>query len=591
MMANPSRAATLWLSALLLAVWGAGMFGRGFWTPDEPREADIAWRMSWQGDKAVPLLAGEAFCEKPPLTYWIAALPIRLFGAQAGSMRLPNLLYAILCAACVGMLAARSLGRIAGLIGAAVIGTFLLSYQVEVWFATDAPLLASTAAALLGTYIGFYPGNVRARLGGYTLMHAALGVGFLSKSAAAWMVPALTLLTLIVWERRWRELLRWELYAGLIVQAMMILTWVGFVYAEPDGLAHLKIFFWNNLAGRFAHVDAPAELQYAAAHRNSPGKYLIELPMYLFPWTFAAMAAARRAFARRAFLRRTAVRGADTGAGPVADDRRAVRFALAAFLPALLLLSLAATARNVYLAPALPGVALLIAWWGNGIIRHADRWDVWTLRATALLLLAATAVLGLAAALVKVDAGDSLQAPVIFVGISSLGLVLAAWMVARAWHAAARNVSMAQCALLGAYAALLVGPSAAIYSQVNHWQNLEGMAREVRRDLAGHPLLLLAPDETTRAIVDMYVSTSVLTVNGTLDEATLTRASRTAAESGAFILALLPGHGPPQNPRVARLLPAAKHALPAWAGFAGLRTVKEYVLPNGRRYALLATAG
>ena len=553
---------------MLLAVWSVGMFARGFWTPDEPREADLAWRMSWQSDRAVPLLAGEPFCEKPPLAYWLAALPIRMFGAHAWALRLPNLLYAIICAACTGMLASRCCGRMAGLIGAAVIATLLLSYQVEIWFATDAPLLASTAAALLGAYIGFYAQNGRERFKGYTLMHAALGVGFLSKSAAAWMVPALTLLGLIVWERRWRELLRWQLYAGLGLQAIMILVWVAFVYVGPDGVAHLKVFFWNNLAGRFTHVDAPAELQYAAAHRNTPAKYLIELPMYLFPWTLAAVAAARRA-----------ILSADAG--------RAVRFALCAFLPALLLLSLAATARNVYLAPALPGVALLIAWWGSGIARDAGRWDVWTLRATAVLLFVAAAVLACAAVLVEIDAGTSLRAPAIFIGISSLGVILAASLTWRAWNAASRDVWSAQCALLCAYVMLLIGPAAAVYSQVNHWQDLESIARDVRVDVAGHPLMLLAPDETTRAIVDMYVSTSVMTINGSLDEATLTRASNTARNTGAFILALLPDRGPPRNPWVARLLPAAKKRLPIWAGFAGLRSVKEYVLPNGRRYALL----
>ena len=47
------------LSAALLLIWCVGMLGRGYWTPDEPREADIAWRMSWQPEKAVPLLAGD----------------------------------------------------------------------------------------------------------------------------------------------------------------------------------------------------------------------------------------------------------------------------------------------------------------------------------------------------------------------------------------------------------------------------------------------------------------------------------------------------------------------------------------------------
>src|SRR5580693_6226233 len=229
------------VSAALLSIWCVGILGRGYWTPDEPREADIAWRMSWQPQKAVPLLAGEAFCEKPPLTYWLAAVPIRFLGTEAWVARLPNLLYAAVTALAVGLLALRSAGRVAGVAAAAAVGTFLLSYQVAIWLATDAPLLAAVSVALLGAYRGFYATQTRERLRGYLLMHAALAVGFLSKSAVAWMVPALTLMTLIVWEKRWRELLRWELYLGLIVQAAMIGTWVWFVYAGPDGPAHLKV--------------------------------------------------------------------------------------------------------------------------------------------------------------------------------------------------------------------------------------------------------------------------------------------------------------------------------------------------------------
>ena len=348
------------------------MLGRGFWTPDEPREADLSWRMSWQADKAVPLLAGEAFCEKPPLMYWLAAVPIRLLGAEAWAARLPNLLYAMITALGVGLLARRSAGSLAGLVAAAAVSTFLLSYQVAIWLATDAPLLASGSIALLGAYQGFYAADTRERLRGYLLMHAALGLGFLGKSAVAWMVPAMAVITLVVWERRWRELLRWELYVGLLLQAAMILTWIWFVYTGTDGRAHLKVFFWNNLVGRFTRVDAPNEIQYAAAHRNFPGKYLIELPLYLAPWTFLVIAALRRAWRRR---------------GASFDDYRPVRFAIAASLPPLVILSVAATARNVYFAPALPGVALLLAWWSREIAASAERWDIRALRVTAALLI------------------------------------------------------------------------------------------------------------------------------------------------------------------------------------------------------------
>src|SRR5258708_13800476 len=106
-------------------------------------------------------------------------------------------------------------------------------------------------------------------------MHAALGLGFLCKSAVAWMVPALAIVTLAVWEKRWRELFRWELYLGLVLQAAMILTWIWFVYAGPDGLAHLKVFFCTNFLGPFARIDAPSQFHYAPALRNSPSIYLL----------------------------------------------------------------------------------------------------------------------------------------------------------------------------------------------------------------------------------------------------------------------------------------------------------------------------
>jgi 4-amino-4-deoxy-L-arabinose transferase-like glycosyltransferase len=558
------RTMTGWLAAALLLAWCVGMFGRGYWTPDEPREADIAWRMSWQADKAVPLLAGEAFCEKPPLTYWLAAVPMKILGNQAWSARLPNLLYALISALGVGLLAARSTGRFAGLVAAAAISTFLLSYQVAIWLATDAPLLAAVSIALLGAHIGFYADTSAERVRGYLLMHVALGLGFLCKSAAAWMVPALAIVTLSIWERRWRELLRWELYIGLLVQAAMILGWVWFVYRGSDGPEHLKVFFWNNLVGRFAAVDAPPELQYASAHRNSPGKYLIELPMYLFPWTLLVIAAARRAWRQRRSSQ---------------HDNRTVRFALAASLPSLLVLSLAATARNIYLAPALPGFALLIAWWAREILPGPDLWDVRALRGTAILLFLAAAAFAVAAGLTAAD---------FRLAIALIGLLGAVTLTSRAWAAAGNQVVYALWALLLAYCALLVGPASQVYRRVDTWQDLAKISRGVQVDTAGRPLVLLAPDETTRAIIDMYARTSVLRVDGPIDATWIDRVravSEAAPES--FYLALLPTQAP-QLPWRAK---PREIATPAWFQGANLQWLESYSVPNGRRYALLESGG
>jgi 4-amino-4-deoxy-L-arabinose transferase-like glycosyltransferase len=562
-------------------IWCVGMFGRGYWTPDEPREADIAWRMSWQAQKAVPLLAGEAFCEKPPLTYWLAAVPIRLFGAEAWAARLPNLLYAMIAALGVGLLARRSAGPLAGLVGAAAMSTFLLSYQVAIWLATDAPLLAAVSIALLGAYLGFYATQTRERLRGYLLMHAALGLGFLSKSAVVWMVPALAIVTLAVWEKRWRELLRWELYLGLVLQAAMIFTWIWFVYVGPDGPAHLKVFFWNNLVGRFTHIDAPGDLQYAAAHRNTPGKYLIELPLYLTPWTLLVIAALRRAWRQR----KTSF-----------DDYRPVRFALAASLPPLAILSMAATARNIYFAPALPGIALLLAWWAREVSARPDRWDVGALRATAALLLLGVLIFIAALGLIGADAWDTMSSHAAFIVISAGGSIIAAALALRAWTAAQDQVQRAQWSLLLAYCALLVGPASQVYARVDPWQDLGSIARAIGRDAAGKPLILFAPDETTRAMIDMYARTTVDLIPGPIDAAAIDRLrAAVGAAPQSLIVVQLPGRARLIAQRFAHYLGLRRSGSaqtpddeppPAWVHAARLRLAKSYALPNGRRYAL-----
>jgi 4-amino-4-deoxy-L-arabinose transferase-like glycosyltransferase len=557
-LANP-KVVLAWLAGSLLLIWFVGMFCRGYWTPDEPREADIAWRMSWQDGKAVPQLAGEAFCEKPPMTYWLAAIPIRLLGTQAWAARLPNFLYALITALAVGLTAARSLGRFGGLVAAAVIGTFLLSYQVAIWLATDAPLLAAVAVALLGAYKGFYAASSPERLRAYLLMHAALGFGFLSKSAVAWMVPALTILALSLWEKRWRELLRWELYAGILLQAAMILAWVWFVYAGQDGPAHLRVFFWNNLVGRFAAVDAPPELQYAAAHRNYPGKYLVELPIYLFPWTLLVIAAARRAWISRRSQ----------------SDNRALRFAIASSVPAIIILSFAATARNVYFAPVLPGIALLVAWWAREIRPAPDRWDRRALRATAVLLLLGVAAFIAALSVVGIQSWSTLGDHAGFILISCSGLLAAAVLALRSWPVSRNETAHSLWFLYLAYCALLTAPASQVYRQVDMWQDLAKISRAVQHDAVGRPLILLAPDETTRAIVDMYARTSVDKIDGPIDAAALLRV-KTAAAAAPNTLFLVQ----------VRSAADLESSLP-WMNAAALRPLQSYSLPHGRRYALL----
>ncbi|HEV2284922.1 MAG TPA: glycosyltransferase family 39 protein, partial [Steroidobacteraceae bacterium] len=366
---------------MLAPLWLTGMFGRGLWTPDEPREADMAWRMSAQADRTLPQLAGTPFLEKPPLSYWMAGGAIAALGDSANAARAPNLLYAVVVALAIAALAlAMELAAAPALLAALVAASALTAWRVSIWLAPDACLLAGCALALLGTWLGLKAPRGAAKAAGYALAHLGAAVGFMAKSAPGWLVPGLALLVLVLWERRFGELRRWELYAGLALQALIIGPWLLAVAHGAHGAEALRTLFWNNLAGRFTQVAAPAALDYTTGHRNTPGKYLLGLPLYLLPWTLLVLAALVRAWRR---MRGDGARGT------------AWRFALASSVPFLGLLSVAATARDIYAAPALLGCGLLAGLWADEAGRAPSRLD----RIAALGTIVLVAAMALACAL------------------------------------------------------------------------------------------------------------------------------------------------------------------------------------------------
>jgi hypothetical protein len=248
----------------------------------------------------------------------------------------------------------------------------------------------------------------------------------------------------------------------------------------------------------------------------------------------------------------------------------------------------AATARNIYLAPALPGFALLLGWWAT--LESHDRWDVRALRGTAYLLL--TAMLVFAGAGAALLARSTSAGPL---AIAALGLLLAALLAIRADAAARRDrTQRAELALLLAYCLLLIVPAWPLYTQVNAWQDLQSVARAIESDGRGRPLILMAPDETTQAVIDLYARTDAELVPGPLGAAALTDLrERLAREPDALVVTLLPGRelmGAFKRAAARFDARALDRELPAWIAASGLKIAHFYALPNGRRYALLEAA-
>jgi 4-amino-4-deoxy-L-arabinose transferase-like glycosyltransferase len=570
------RPLSLAILAALAPLWLVGIFDRGLWTPDEPREADIAWRMSTQSDRTLPELAGKPFLEKPPLSYWAAGAAIALWGDSASAARAPNLVYAAVAALALGALALAMTGDGAAALLTAVIGaSALTAYRASIWLAPDSALLAGCAVALLGVWLGYRALPGRAKALGYGVMHLGAAAAFMAKSAPGWLVPGLALVTLIASERRWRELWRWELYAGLLIQALVIGPWVMAVARGAHGADALRTLFWYNLFGRFMHLSAPAPLDYASGHHNSPGKYLFELPLYLLPWTLLVVASLRRAWSR---LHLPGSAGTPW------------RFALATSLPFLVLLSVAQTARDVYAAPALLGFALLVGLWAHEAANAPTRFDGFVLAATrGLVAVMAAALIGLLAVL---GAADAASRSACLMAAIAAGIATAVALLRAAGKQGRGGLTRSIAWTYGAYAAAVCLTALAALPAIDRWQDLPQLARRIHTDTRAGALALLDPDETTIAMLDRGLRTpfAILTTNG---QATAGAVGGWLASHGASarVLVLLPGHAPG---RVTQLL-AHIHPLGApgdgvaatlvAAGAAGI--VQRYELPQGRRYALL----
>ena len=582
MQANGLHSSVSLLLIAVLAVWCVGLFARGYWRPDEPREAALVDSMVDNPDRALPELGGRVFAEKPPLTYWLAARSVTAFGSSPAAARAPQLLYAL-----VSFLAIVALGRATGgkavapLVGL-VFATFELIYQTQIWLACDALLVAGVSIALLGMYRGLTAVQSQPRLRGYLLMHVGLTIAFFSKNFAAWLVPITAFVSFVLWERRPRELLRWELWAGSLIPIAGITGWVLHVAADPDGARELRALFWNNLMGRFASISSEARYTYSGGHRNSPGKYFIEMVAYLAPWTVVGFAAMHRAWST---MRRDA------------PQRSAWRFAICMSLPSLVILSAAASARGIYAAPTLIGIALLIGLWATDQDVVASRGTARIIAWSGAMVAALSAVL-LAATLALMIAVDHRASIAAIVSIAATGIgVLAGLKFALSPDFISPVAALHRLGL--AYALVLSIGLLQIFVTVNRWEDLASVAASIETAVQRQPLVLWHPDETTVAWTDLYFSQKpqriwYLDEAGTRDDGA-TLAAYLDTRPGTHVLALAPQDRWGLSTWIKYLrngsfAPTSADS-PAFARFmrqTRLRVDKRLEQPGGRAYLLLS---
>src|ERR1035437_6265326 len=87
------------------------LFYRGFNDPDEGRYSEVPREMVVSGNWLEMHMLGYRYYEKPPLTYWLVAPAIKVFGAKDWAVRIPLLISGLMLAGIFWLLARRKWER------------------------------------------------------------------------------------------------------------------------------------------------------------------------------------------------------------------------------------------------------------------------------------------------------------------------------------------------------------------------------------------------------------------------------------------------------------------------------------------------
>jgi 4-amino-4-deoxy-L-arabinose transferase-like glycosyltransferase len=399
------------LVGLVLAVLlcFAGL-GRSLWSPDEPTGAAVGRAMLATGDLVVPRLNGQPFLEKPPLYWWVQVLSLRAFGITAAAARLPSALFGA-ATLFVAWALGRRFGRRPGLLAPLVLATTVLFVEETGRVVVDPALAFFVALVHLGFVQLAEPRSPAERRRSILLIALALPLAFLSKGVVALGLGAGPPVLYLLVTRRWRAVRDlWPVAAfGLPLFALLVGPWAFALY-HHGGWPAIQECLLNNTAGRF--LDNTSGRVYG--HRQAPWYYLTIAPAFLLPWTIAVPA-----LLKAGVLRRTEEPGSDTR-----------RLLFSTVCIGIVLLSAAASKRELYLLPLLPAFAACIAWWLDGATRseEARTWDRPTLQ--ALLGLGAALPLLVWGVAVFVRAAPPRQAALAPLQAALSPAILTAWGIA-----------------------------------------------------------------------------------------------------------------------------------------------------------------
>lgn len=288
---------------------------RPLWVPDEGRYGEIAREMVESGDWLTPRLGGIRFFEKPPLTYWLCAASMEVFGQTEWAVRLPVVLTGlagVLLTCALGVaIGGRRLGVFAGLI----ISTCPEYYALSNFLVVDMVFSTMMAAGLYALWMSFTstPDSGEPRPGVLLAASVLFGLATLTKGIIGIVLPAMVLTPLFV-HSRGQGIWKWPWGRMLLVYGVVTAPWfIAMEWHHPGFLRffvvreHLQRYlttvhdryqpFWYFvpvvLAGAFPwSCFLPATLCHPRRLKDSPSVFLwswVMLPIVFFSFSHSKL--------------------------------------------------------------------------------------------------------------------------------------------------------------------------------------------------------------------------------------------------------------------------------------------------------------
>ena len=272
----PRAATSLFLLAALLFFFALG--NHQLQGSTEARVAGIAMEMHLDDDWVTPRLFGEAFLEKPPLSLWLDAGAMRVFGVSPWAVRLASAVAGLLSVMLLyGML--RRFGRPKAIAWTAGI---LLATMASYWsnvrgVGEDALLALGVTTALLA----FFQAQRAANAGNSLLFIVGIAVATLSKGVLGLAMPGVVIFAYLLADNLIDKRLKlgaW-LRPGLLTAVGLIplLIWLAVLYQRGGSHAVAEVLLTNSV-GRFSGSF------FEAGHYEPFYYYFAKLPEAFLPW-------------------------------------------------------------------------------------------------------------------------------------------------------------------------------------------------------------------------------------------------------------------------------------------------------------------